>query len=69
MGLAGRSHRERAGRLGAAVVLLWIFRPRHASLRDVLRVVPDVVRLLRRLLADGSGPLGVPVVLVACSCG
>jgi uncharacterized membrane protein YkvA (DUF1232 family) len=36
-----------------------------AQLRDALRLLPDVVRLLRRLAADSDLPRGVRVRLVA----
>jgi uncharacterized membrane protein YkvA (DUF1232 family) len=48
----------------ALVVLLWLLRPRDVSARELLRVVPDLVRLLRSLIADGSVPLDVRIVLV-----
>ena len=34
------------------VLLLWVLRPRDARLRDLVRIVPDVLRLVRHLLAD-----------------
>lgn len=43
--------------------LLWILRPRDVGLRDLVSVVPDVVRLIRNLLADGSTPIGVRIAL------
>ena len=59
--------------LGGLVVLwaaligaLWIEQRRHparSSLRDLLRLAPDVVRLLRRLAADRSVSIGVRVWL------
>jgi uncharacterized membrane protein YkvA (DUF1232 family) len=39
--------------------VLWIARPDDVQLRDLLRLLPDVLRLLRRLAADGSLPRGV----------
>ncbi len=42
---------------------LWLFRPRDVGLRDLVAVVPDVLRLVRNLLADGSVPIGVRVAL------
>ena len=49
-----------------AVLLLLLWRyarahPEAVSLRDALRLLPDLVRLLRRLVADGSLPRGVRV--------
>ena len=46
------------------VTLLWIFRPRDLRLGELLRIVPDLVRLVRGLLADRSIPLGARLALV-----
>ena len=43
---------------------LWVARPEEARLRDAVRLLPDVVRLLRRLAADPGLPRGVRVRLV-----
>ncbi len=51
----------------ALVVLLWIEQRRHpggATLGDLLRLAPDVVRLLKRLAGDRTLPVGVRVWLV-----
>ncbi len=43
---------------------LWAYARRHpetVSLRDALRLLPDLLRLLRRLVADASLPRGVRV--------
>jgi uncharacterized membrane protein YkvA (DUF1232 family) len=45
------------------VAILWLLRPRGVPMREMIRVVPDLVRLLRSLLADGSTPLDVRLVL------
>jgi uncharacterized membrane protein YkvA (DUF1232 family) len=45
--------------------LLWVLRPRDVRLRDLVAVVPDVLRLVRSLLADRSVPMAVRLVLVA----
>ena len=47
----------------ALLILLWVFRPRNASLRDLVSVVPDLVRLIRSLLADRQTPFGVRLAL------
>jgi uncharacterized membrane protein YkvA (DUF1232 family) len=47
----------------ALVVALWLGRPDDVRIRDALRLLPDVVRLLRRLAADRSVPRGVRVRL------
>lgn len=46
------------------LALLWIFRPRDLALRELVRVVPDVLRLVRQLLSDRSVPFGVKAALV-----
>ena len=47
----------------ALVIALAILRPRGGLLREALRILPDVLRLLRRLAADGTLPRGVRVRL------
>jgi uncharacterized membrane protein YkvA (DUF1232 family) len=48
----------------ALVVVLWLTaRPQERDLRGVLRLLPDVVRLVRRLAADPVLPRGVRVRL------
>lgn len=48
----------------AALVLFWLLRPKGVPTREIVRVVPDILRLLRSLIADPSAPLDVRVVLV-----
>ena len=43
--------------------VLWVLRPRGVPLAAALRVVPDVLRLVRSLLGDRSTPLGVRLAL------
>jgi uncharacterized membrane protein YkvA (DUF1232 family) len=45
------------------VLVLWVLRPRDARLRDLVRIVPDVLRLVRHLLADRAVPGRVRVAL------
>ena len=45
------------------IAVLWLVRPRDVRLRDLFSVVPDVLRLIRVLLADPVTPLGVRVAL------
>ena len=55
------------GLVGAWLLLLltlWLIRPRDVSAGEVLRVVPDVLRLARSLIADPASPTGVRVALV-----
>jgi uncharacterized membrane protein YkvA (DUF1232 family) len=57
--------------LGAALVLAWLVlvvglilvRPRRGLLREALRLLPDVLRLIRRLAADKTLPRGVRIRL------
>jgi len=46
------------------LALLWVFRPRDVRLRDLAGVVPDLLRLVRDLIADRSVPLRVRIILV-----
>jgi len=47
----------------ALVVVLLAARPKGSLLREALRLLPDLIRLLRRLAADASLPRGVRVRL------
>lgn len=47
------------------LALLWRARPDELGAREALRLLPDVVRLVRRLAADRSLPAGVRVRLWA----
>jgi uncharacterized membrane protein YkvA (DUF1232 family) len=47
----------------ALVITLVILRPRGGLLREALRVLPDVLRLVRRLAADTTLPRGVRIRL------
>ena len=57
--------------LVAALVLVWlalvvgliVVRPRGGLLREALRLLPDVLRLIRRLAADRTLPHGVRIRL------
>ena len=56
-----------AGLIALWVVLLvvfWVLRPRDVSVKELIRVVPDVLRLLRSLIGDGAVPLDVRLVLI-----
>ena len=59
-----------AGVLGGLLVLwlvlvavLWVTRPDELRLRELMRLLPDLLRLLHRLAADDSLPRGVRVRL------
>jgi uncharacterized membrane protein YkvA (DUF1232 family) len=45
------------------VLVLWLLRPREAGLRELVRLVPDLLRLSRSLLSDPGVPPGVKVAL------
>ncbi|WP_046767712.1 YkvA family protein [Jiangella alkaliphila] len=47
----------------ALVLVLVVVRPRGGLLREALRLVPDVLRLMRGLAADRSLPRGVRIRL------
>lgn len=46
------------------LLLLLLVRPEGALLREALRLLPDLLRLLRRLAADSELPRGVRIRLV-----
>jgi uncharacterized membrane protein YkvA (DUF1232 family) len=48
----------------ALLWLLWVLRPRDVAARELIRVIPDVVRLLRSMVTDGSVPLDARLVLI-----
>ena len=48
----------------AFVALLWFLRPRSMGLRDLVRIVPDILRLIRRLLGDPATPRGARLALL-----
>jgi uncharacterized membrane protein YkvA (DUF1232 family) len=58
--------------LGAAIVVTWlalvltliVVRPKGNLLRESVRILPDMVRLLKHLTTDSSLPRGVRVRLV-----
>ncbi|MFJ5989335.1 YkvA family protein [Lentzea sp. NPDC092896] len=47
----------------ALIIVLAIVRPRGGLLREAMRLLPDVLRLVRRLAADRALPRGVRVRL------
>ncbi len=46
------------------ILVFWAFRPRNVSARELWQLIPDVLRLLRSVIGDGSVPLDVRAVLV-----
>jgi uncharacterized membrane protein YkvA (DUF1232 family) len=56
-----------AGLIAAWLILIglfWLVRPRGVPVSELLRLVPDTLRLIRALIADGSVPLDVRIILV-----
>jgi uncharacterized membrane protein YkvA (DUF1232 family) len=47
----------------ALIAYVWIAKPDAASARDEVRMIPDILRLVRRIAADRSLPRGVRVRL------
>ncbi|WP_328647121.1 DUF1232 domain-containing protein [Amycolatopsis sp. NBC_00348] len=47
----------------ALIVALVVVRPRGGLLREALRLLPDVLRLIRRLAADPALPRGIRIRL------
>lgn len=45
------------------VVLLWVLRPRDLRLRELIRIVPDLLRLVRDLMGDRHVPLSARIAL------
>jgi uncharacterized membrane protein YkvA (DUF1232 family) len=48
----------------ALLVLFWVLRPRDVPVREVVRVIPDLVRMLRSIIGDRRTPLDVRIVLI-----
>jgi uncharacterized membrane protein YkvA (DUF1232 family) len=49
---------------GVLLVVLWWIRPRDVRAFDVVRVIPDLLRLTRDLLLDRTAPRAVRIALV-----
>ena len=48
----------------ALVALLWLLKPKDTRLSELLRVVPDILRMVRSLIGDSEVPPGARVALV-----
>jgi len=46
------------------IALVWVLRPRDVRLGELVRLVPDILRLVRDLLRDRSVPMAVRLSLV-----
>ena len=53
------------GLWAAMLVLFWVLRPKDVPVREVVKVIPDLLRLLRSLVTDSRAPLDVRLVLIA----
>jgi uncharacterized membrane protein YkvA (DUF1232 family) len=49
----------------ALLVIFWFLRPKGVSVRELLGVIPDILRLMRSIIVDSGAPLDVRVVMVA----
>jgi uncharacterized membrane protein YkvA (DUF1232 family) len=47
-----------------ALVAFWVLRPKGVSAREIIGLVPDVLRLLRSIIGDRSAPPDVRLILV-----
>ena len=45
-------------------MLFWALRPKNVSVRELFGLIPDVLRLLRSVIGDGSALLDVRIVVV-----
>ncbi|WP_218579267.1 YkvA family protein [Phytohabitans houttuyneae] len=61
---ANDQHRAYSRPRIALLVALLIAKPRGSLLKEAMRLLPDVLRLLRRLAADRNMPRGVRIRLV-----
>lgn len=48
----------------AFIGLLWLIRPRDVGPGELVRLVPDIARLVRSLIADRHAPWGVRLPLI-----
>ena len=48
----------------ALLVLFWLLRPKGVSVGELVRLVPDLLRLLRSIIGDRGAPLDVRLVLI-----
>jgi uncharacterized membrane protein YkvA (DUF1232 family) len=46
------------------VALLWVLRPKGVAAREVVGIVPDLLRLVRDVVRDPTAPADVRIVLV-----
>jgi uncharacterized membrane protein YkvA (DUF1232 family) len=46
------------------LLIFWVLRPKGVSVRELLGLIPDILRLLRSLIGDSAAPLDVRLVLI-----
>ena len=44
--------------------IFWLLRPKGVSVRELVGLIPDILRLLRSLIGDRSAPFDVRLVLI-----
>jgi uncharacterized membrane protein YkvA (DUF1232 family) len=49
----------------AFLVIFWALRPKGVTVRELVGLIPDILRLLRSLIGDRTAPLDVRLVLIA----
>ena len=49
---------------GVTLVVFWLLRPKGVTIRDLVGLIPDILRLLRSLIGDRTAPLDVRLVMV-----
>ena len=45
------------------LLIFWLLRPKDVPVREILRVIPDVIRLLRSIIGDRTAPWDVRVII------
>jgi uncharacterized membrane protein YkvA (DUF1232 family) len=48
----------------ALAITLWVAKPDDIGIQDMLRLLPDVLRLLKRLATDPQLPRGIRIALI-----
>jgi uncharacterized membrane protein YkvA (DUF1232 family) len=48
----------------ALLVIFWALRPKGVPVREIVRIIPEMLRLLRSVISDRSAPPDVRFVLV-----
>ena len=52
------------GLWGVTLVVFWLLRPKGVTIRELVGLIPDILRLLRSLIGDRTAPPDVRVVLI-----